>query len=114
VAVALVQMIVVIGMTYDQAALAAGDARGYFLVIAGKAALQTAALIGGMAWGGLGVALIAQGAALIAAHGLIVLLARRHGVWDARHDLVMGLAVAGVILLAALVQGDALAGLISG
>jgi O-antigen/teichoic acid export membrane protein len=114
VAVALVQMIVVIGMTYDQAALAAGDARGYFLVIAGKAALQTVALIAGMAWGGLGVALMAQGAALIAAHGLIVLLARKHGVWDARHDLLTGLAVAGVILLVALTHGDALAGLISG
>jgi O-antigen/teichoic acid export membrane protein len=61
VAVACVQMIVVIGMTYDQSALAAGDGRGYFLVIAGKAALQTVALIGGMAWFGLGGALIAQG-----------------------------------------------------
>jgi O-antigen/teichoic acid export membrane protein len=114
VAVACVQMIAVIGMTYDQSALAAGNARGYFLVIAGKAALQTVALIGGMAWFGLGGALIAQGVALVLAHGLIVGLARRHGAWDAGHDLVMGLAAAGVIGLAVWIHAEALGGLISG
>jgi O-antigen/teichoic acid export membrane protein len=114
VAVACVQMIVVIGMTYDQSALAAGNARGYFLVIAGKAVLQTVALMAGMAWVGLGGALLAQGAALALAHGLIVMLARRHGAWDARHDLVMGLVVAVVICLALAMNAGVLGGLISG
>ncbi len=114
VAVACVQMIVVLGLTYDQSALAAGNARGYFLVIAGKAALQTVALIAGMQWAGLGGALLAQGVALVAAHGLIVTLARRHGAWDARHDLGMGLVVACVIAVAVWVNADALRGLISG
>jgi O-antigen/teichoic acid export membrane protein len=99
VAVACVQMIVVVGMTYDQAALAAGNARGYFWLIAAKAMLQTVALLAGIHFGGLGGALLAQGVALIVAHGLIVLLARRHGAWDARHDLVMG---AGALVLAGL------------
>ena len=99
VAVACVQMVVVVGMTYDQSALAAGDARGYFRLIAGKAVLQTVALLAGMHWGGLGGALLAQGVALALAHGLIVVLARRHGAWDARHDLVMG---AGALMLAGL------------
>jgi O-antigen/teichoic acid export membrane protein len=99
VAVACVQMIVVVGMTYDQAALAAGNARGYFWLIAAKAMLQTVALLVGMHFGGLGGALLAQGVALMLAHGLIVLLARRHGAWDARHDLVMG---AGALVLAGL------------
>jgi hypothetical protein len=91
----------VVGMTYDQAALAAGNARGYFWLIAGKAVLQTLALLAGMHFGGLGGALLAQGLALIVAHGLIVLLARKHGAWDGRHDLVMGavaLALAGLAI----------------
>ena len=99
VAVACVQMVVVVGMTYDQSALAAGDARGYFRLIAGKAVLQTVALLAGMHWGGLGGALLAQGVALALAHGLIVVLARRHGAWDGRHDLVMG---TGALMLAGL------------
>jgi O-antigen/teichoic acid export membrane protein len=111
VAVACVQMVAVLGMTYDQAALAAGNARGYFLLIAAKAALQTVALIGGMVWAGLGGALLAQGVALVLAHGLIVWLARRHGAWDARHDLVMGAVVACVVTLAVWWHGAALSGL---
>ncbi|MFM2391677.1 MAG: hypothetical protein RLZZ437_3232 [Pseudomonadota bacterium] len=111
VAVACVQMVAVLGMTYDQAALAAGNARGYFLLIAAKAALQTVALIGGMVWAGLGGALLAQGVALVLAHGLIVWLARRHGAWDARHDLVMGAVVACVVALAVWWHGAALSGL---
>jgi O-antigen/teichoic acid export membrane protein len=114
VAVACVQMIVVLGMTYDQCALAAGNARGYFLVIAGKAVLQTGALILGMGWAGLGGALLAQGVALVAAHGLIVVLARKHGAWDATHDTAWGAVVAGLIALAVWVNADELAGLISG
>jgi O-antigen/teichoic acid export membrane protein len=108
VAVACVQMVVVVGMTYDQSALAAGDARGYFLVIAAKAALQTVALIGGMVWAGLGGALLAQGCALIVAHGVIIGLARRHSAWDARHDMAMGAVVAGVVTLAVWWHGAAL------
>jgi hypothetical protein len=111
VAVAAVQMVVVVGMTYDQSALAAGNARGYFWVIAGKAVLQTAALLVGMQLGGLGGALAAQGLALILAHGLIVGLARRHGVWDGRHDAVMGGVALGLMALAVVTHLEALRGL---
>ena len=113
VAVACVQMIVVVGMTYDQSALAAGNARGYFAVIAAKAALQTCALIAGMHWGGLGGALMAQGCVLIAAHVLIVVLARRHGAWDAAHDTVMAGVVGAVMALALWWHWAALAALFS-
>lgn len=112
VAVACVQMIVVVGMTYDQAALAAGNARGYFLVIAAKAALQTLALILGMMAGGLGGALLAQAVVLVAAHGLIVILARKHGAWDAAHDLVMAGLVGALVALALWWHGAGLAGLV--
>jgi O-antigen/teichoic acid export membrane protein len=113
VAVACVQMVVVVGLTYDQAALAAGNAKGYFLLIAAKAVLQTVALIAGMQWAGLGGALVAQGLALIAAHGLIVVLARRHGAWDPRHDLVGGAVAAGLIAAACWWNADALRSLFS-
>lgn len=111
VAVACVQMIVVVGMTYDQAALAAGNGRGYFWLIAGKAVLQTLALLLGMHFGGLGGALLAQGVALVLAHGLIVMLARRHGAWDARHDLVMGAVALALAALAIAEHRAALQGL---
>lgn len=111
VVVACVQMVAVVGMTYDQSALAAGNARGYFAVMAARAAVQTAALIGGMQWAGLGGALLAQGVALVVSHALIVGLARRHGAWDGVHDQVMGACVAGVILAALWWHGGALAAL---
>jgi len=86
VVMACVQMPGVIGMTYDQSALAAGDSRNYFLVIALKAVLQTAAFLAGMHFGGLYGALAAQGAALCIMHLPIIWLARRHRAWDAVHD----------------------------
>ena len=110
-AVALVQMPGIVGMTYDQSALAAGDGRGYFALIAARAAAQTLAFLAGAHWAGLGGALLGQGLAGILTWPLIARLARRHGVWDAKHDLAMWAFAA---LLAALVlacNGAALAGL---
>lgn len=103
VAVALTQIAPAIGMTYDQSALAAGDSKGYFALIALKAAVQSAAFIYGIHhWGLLG-ALVAQGAVLALLHLAIIRLARHHKAWDAGHDvsfaligLAIGLAVLGM------------------
>ena len=108
VAVACVQMPAVIGMTYDQAALAAGDSRRYFWVIAAKAAVQTLAFLIGAEWAGLGGALLAQGLALTVVHPLIVGLARRHGAWDAGHDLAGFAAVLALIAAALWWNAEAL------
>lgn len=110
-AVAMVQMPAVIGLTYDQSALAAGDGRGYFLLIAAKAAVQTLAFLIGAALAGLGGALLAQGIALALLHPLIARLAWRHGAWDARHDLVMGGLVLVLVTGLALVYRQDLVGL---
>jgi hypothetical protein len=59
--VACVQMPAVIGMTYDQAALAAGDSRGFFGVLLVKALVQTAAILIGAESFGLIGALAGQG-----------------------------------------------------
>lgn len=110
-AVALVQMPGIVGMTYDQSALAAGDGRGYFALIAARALTQTVAFLLGAHWAGLGGALLGQGLAGILAWPLIARLARRHGVWDARHDLAMWAFAALLAGLVIACNGTALAAL---
>jgi O-antigen/teichoic acid export membrane protein len=101
VVMAMVQMPAVIGMTYDQSALAAGDSRSYFLLMALKATVQTLAFLIGMETGGLWGALAAQGMALIALHPAIAWLAHRNRAWDGMHDLIffaLGGGLAGLVL----------------
>lgn len=111
-AVALAQMPAVIGMTYDQSALAAGDGRGYFLLLAAKAALQTVALVAGAHWAGIGGALLGQGVALALAHPLIARLAMRHRAWDAAHDLAMAALALALGAAVWALRAEALAGLL--
>lgn len=106
--IACVQMPVVIGMTYDASALAAGDSRNYFYVMASRTALTTLALLVGAHFGGLTGALTAQGLALCLGHLLTIWLARRHGAWDALHDCAFGLCAALVVLAAFSVNAAAL------
>ncbi|UWQ73918.1 oligosaccharide flippase family protein [Leisingera sp. M658] len=92
----------VITMTYDQAALAAGDSRGFFVFSAVRACLQTGMFLGGVAWFGLAGGIAALGLAMLAAYPLLVQLARRHHVWDPLHDAGYGLltlAAGGAALL---------------
>jgi len=95
VALGAVQMITVVSLTYDQAALATGDSRGFFIVSAVKAGLTMGAFIIGVSMNGLYGAALGLGIALLIYHPFVALLARRHGAWDARHDLIfVPLAVA--------------------
>ncbi|NPD13879.1 oligosaccharide flippase family protein [Xinfangfangia sp. D13-10-4-6] len=100
-AVAMAQMPMLIGLTYDQAALAAGDGKGFFRVQAMRALLQTLALICGAGLGGLGGALLAQGLALALTHPFLIALARRHQAWDPRHDLIA--AILTIVMILAIV-----------
>ena len=90
-----IQMPVLIALTYDQAALAAGDSRRYFVLAATRAGLVLSGLIGGALAFGLVGALLGQGLATLAAYPVVVWLARRMGVWDPLHDAVFA-AVAAV------------------
>ncbi|WP_151718853.1 oligosaccharide flippase family protein [Gemmobacter serpentinus] len=101
VAIACVQLPQVIGMTYDQSALAAGDSRTYFIVMALRAGLQSLCFWIGASSHGLEGALIGQFLAILAAHPIIIWLARRHNAWDPRHDLLFG-SLATLLLLAIL------------
>ena len=90
-----IQMPVLISLTYDQAALAAGDSKRYFVLAASRAVLVLSGLlIGGLSFGLVG-ALVGQGLALMAAYPVVVWLARRMGVWDPLHDAVFA-TLAGV------------------
>ena len=109
--IALMQIPAVIAMTYDQAALAAGDSRSFFVLAATKAVFVIAGLIIGLQLFGLPGALIGQGLALVAAYPVVVWLASRQGAWDPLHDL--GFAAFGVALcfVALWLHSDALAAL---
>ncbi len=93
----------VIFMTYDQAALAAGDSRFFFLLSAVRALLQTGLFLAGVLWLGLPGGIAAFCLSMLAAYPLLIALARKHQVWDPLHDLVAGLvwlaAGAAILLL---------------
>jgi len=88
-----------VGMSYDRAALAAGDSRGYFWLQMARAVTQTVFLMIGAHLAGLGGALAGQALAIVATYGLQLRLARRHGAWDMRHDC---LAALGAVVIGAL------------
>lgn len=109
--VACVQMPAVVGMTYDQAALAAGDSKAFFAVLLAKACLQTAAFLTGAHFGGMVGALAGQGIALALSHPLIIWLARRHHVWDRGHDIAGGSFAVLAVTLALWLNHAAIAAL---
>jgi len=102
--VACVQIPVIIGLTYDQAALAAGDSRRFLLVSATRAVLVVAGIFIGVQMAGLPGAIIGQGLGTLAAYPALVWLAVRLEVWDASHDL--GFAALGLLCIMAAVLGN--------
>ncbi|SFL28343.1 oligosaccharide flippase family protein [Shimia haliotis] len=97
---AVMQIPQIITLTYDQAALAAGDSRGFFVLAATRATLMMTGLIFGAAQAGLTGALLGQGLAMVLAYPVVIWLARRHGAWDKRHDVIFGCVGALVAMTA--------------
>lgn len=96
-------------LTYEQAALAAGDSRRFFVLSAARALLTVGFLFAGLAWGGLYGALIGQGLAGVAAYPFVVWMARRVGAWDPKHDAVYGIVGLAIIAIALWFNAEALA-----
>ena len=99
--IALVQLPLIVGMTYDRAALAAGDSKRYFYNLAFRTVSQTALFIGGAELGGLVGALVGHTLAGVLGHAGTVWVARRNNVWDPWHDIAFGalsLALGGIAL----------------
>lgn len=101
----------VIGLTYDRAALAAGDSRGAFLYSGLRSVLQMALLIVGLKLFGLVGGILSYGVAMLAAHALLIRLARRHRAWDALHDAAYFLGAGALAAGAVWLHWDAVAGL---
>ncbi|MEP2530304.1 oligosaccharide flippase family protein [Shimia sp.] len=108
---ALMQIPQLIALTYDNAALAAGDSRGFFIAAATRACLVMTGLILGASHAGLTGALVGQGLAMIVAYPVVVRLARAHGAWDARHDMVFWAIGIAITALAAWFNWSAIVGL---
>jgi O-antigen/teichoic acid export membrane protein len=101
VAVALMNLPYLIGMTYDVAALAAGDSRSVFMLNATRAVLQAGLFLAGIELDGLTGAFIGFALGHCLAHALVIRVAIKHKAWDPLHDAVMvliGLIVAPVAI----------------
>ena len=94
--IACINIPLAIGLTYDQAALAAGESRRYSFLTMTKAIFVILGLWIGVQTGGLIGALIGQSLGNIAAYPALVWLSSRLGVWDPLHDV--GFAVLGLML----------------
>jgi len=112
VAIACIQIPLIIGMSYDQAALAAGDSKGFFVLSAARAAIQISLLLLGAESLGLVGALAGLGLSAVLVHPLIILLAVRHKVWDPLHDLVFGIIGGSIGGLALWLNWQAILGLL--
>jgi len=98
---ALMQIPTIIQLTYDQATLAAGDSRRFFVLTLARAVFMITGLLVGLQMAGLFGAILGQGLARVAVYPVTVWLARRVGAWDPLHDLVftaLGLAGAALAL----------------
>lgn len=94
--IACAQIPVVLGMTYPQAALAAGDSRSPSLLTMLRAGVQIAAFLAGAEIAGLTGAIIGQMLAGWVLHLFIIRIAIKHRVWDPLHDVLF--AIIGVLL----------------
>lgn len=92
----------VIPLTYDQAALSAGDSRRYFAMLALRAVIQLAAFVIGIEVFGLAGAFAGQAVALILSYAVVVAMTRRYCVVDPVHDTLAWSGVAAIAGLALL------------
>lgn len=88
VAIALLPQILT--LSYDQAALASGDSRGYFQLHAIRAVLLVALMLWTVPRAGVAGAALAMGLMHLLSWPLTARLAHRHGAWDRAHDALMG------------------------
>lgn len=99
VSIALLPQILI--MTYDAVALASGDSRGFFIVVATRAVFLVTMMVFAVPSAGITGAVLAIGLSPVLSYPLLVRLARRHGAWDPMHDAAMG-ALAALLVPCAL------------
>ncbi len=97
--IALASIPSLIGLSYDQAALAGGTPAGSSGHAGARGAVSHLFTLGGIQ-AGIPGALAGQALAAILAYPMLVRIARKHGAWDGLHDLTFG--AVGLILAAVL------------
>ena len=97
-----------IGMSYDQAALAAGDSRRFFISSASRATLQVGLLLAGVITAGVAGAIIGMALSMVLSHFVLMWLARAHGVWDPKHDAIFAVVGIGAAAVALWLHADAI------
>lgn len=99
--ISVVQIPAIVGVTYDQAALAAGDSKRFFVLAATRAVFVVVGMVAGITLYGLPGALAGQGLAMLAAHPVVGWLASRSRAWDPIHDVIyfgVGFTLGGLAL----------------
>ncbi|WP_164659676.1 oligosaccharide flippase family protein [Tropicibacter sp. Alg240-R139] len=86
-------------MTYDSAALAAGDSRSFFLLSLVKATSQTLCIILGVQSFGLIGAMAGLGLSMIFTYPALVWLSVKHRVWDPIHDMMAAVISSATVSL---------------
>ena len=92
----------IIALTYDQAALAEGDSRSFFLLVLFRATALLGCVFVGLQTAGLFGAIVGQGVAGLLSYPVVVWLSRKSGAWDPWHDAVfgaVGLAIAAFLFI---------------
>ncbi|MBU2983348.1 oligosaccharide flippase family protein [Lentibacter algarum] len=111
--IACMQIPFIIALTYDQAALAAGDSKRFFVLAGTKAVLMVVFLMVGLKVAGLVGAIVGQGLSIIAAYPVVVWLSRHTGAWDVLHDAVLALLGLAVIALALWMNAEEISALVT-
>ncbi|MGB7318945.1 MAG: oligosaccharide flippase family protein, partial [Planktotalea sp.] len=104
--IACMQVPQIIVLTYDQAALAAGDSKRFFVLAASRAVIMLTAMFIALEMFGLIGALFSIGLAMVLIYPVVIWLARRMGAWDPFHDLAFALLGAAVMALALWMNWD--------
>ncbi len=113
VVIAVVLLGQIIPLTYDQAALAAGDSARFFWMLAGRAIIQLAAFVIGVELFGLAGAFVGQAVGLVASYVLVALMVRRYRVVDLYHDGLAWLAMLALGAVVVVLHHDLLLALIA-
>jgi O-antigen/teichoic acid export membrane protein len=94
----------ILTLSYDQAALASGDSRGYFWLNGTRAGLLVVLMLLAVPLVGVAGAALAIGLTHLLCWPLGARLAHRHGAWDPVHDALMGGLAALLVLGAAILH----------
>ena len=87
-----------VGVSYDRAALAAGDSRHFFIVSAARGASGVLFLLIGVYYWGITGAIAGLALSGVFVHPFLVWLAVKHKVWDAEHDAIFFVVTAALTI----------------